>query len=424
MPRLFVGNFDFEHALAGSSGGGRARSERLRRLDAQMSLACLAVAEDGDAIHIPLPQLEWDANNAAARGWPQVTVVRSDAELRAWRDQYSQVELCPWGWTSAERQLAERYQLDAAPPPEAALRAVNSRHFAHELEQELGIALPGSSMVAVIEELPAAIAQAADASRAMTQAARHHGDPDGNDSPASGRWLVKAEFGMAGRERFSGDGGEVTEQLRHWAARRLSAGVRLYVEPWAPSIGEVGLQWTIPRGGSPTLDGITTLFSDSSGTWRGSGFAPDERLVTRWQPAIDITRIAADRIQQAGYCGPVGIDAMQYVDAEGTPRFRPLQDINARFTMGRLSLGLRRWLQPGEQGVWCSLNRRLGDAGAPQHTRPEAAERANRLRMEFPGATRIMPALADSLEGNPPELGFAAVFFPGTVDLATCLGEV
>ncbi|OYW15327.1 MAG: hypothetical protein B7Z55_15100, partial [Planctomycetales bacterium 12-60-4] len=51
---------------------------------------------------------------------------------------------------------------------------------------------------------------------------------------------------------------------------------------------------------------------------------------------------AGNELQAAGYFGPVGIDAMWYRDANGKLACRPLQDINARWTMGRLALGWRR----------------------------------------------------------------------------------
>jgi hypothetical protein len=36
----------------------------------------------------------------------------------------------------------------------------------------------------------------------------------------------------------------------------------------------------------------------------------------------------------AGYHGPFGIDAFAWQDAQGTRRFQPLSEINARFSMG------------------------------------------------------------------------------------------
>jgi hypothetical protein len=71
---------------------------------------------------------------------------------------------------------------------------------------------------------------------------------------------------------------------------------------------------------------------------------------------------AARRIQELGYFGPLGIDVMQYRAADGEIRWRPLQDINARLTMGRVALGLRRLLGPGERADWLHTRRPAGSA--------------------------------------------------------------
>jgi hypothetical protein len=71
-----------------------------------------------------------------------------------------------------------------------------------------------------------------------------------------------------------------------------------------------------------------------------------------WSSAIDAALRAARRLHGLGYFGPLGIDAMRYRAADGSIRLRSLQDINARWTMGRLSLGWQRCLQPGDTGCW------------------------------------------------------------------------
>jgi len=44
---------------------------------------------------------------------------------------------------------------------------------------------------------------------------------------------------------------------------------------------------------------------------------------------------------------------MQYQDENGQLHIRPLQDINARWTMGRLSRGFRKLLQSRESQSGC-----------------------------------------------------------------------
>jgi hypothetical protein len=103
-----------------------------------------------------------------------------------------------------------------------------------------------------------------------------------------------------------------------------------------------------------------------------------------WQPAIEIARRAAVELQQLGYFGPLGIDAARYRNQDGDLCLRPLQDINARYTFGRLSLGWRRWLQPGECGSWLHLPLRDRDNVA------SLDELESRLRDCLPPGCRLL----------------------------------
>jgi hypothetical protein len=77
-----------------------------------------------------------------------------------------------------------------------------------------------------------------------------------------------------------------------------------------------------------------------------------------WQPAVDIGMHVALTLQRLGYFGPLGIDAMQNRDDAGEIRLRPLQDLNARYTMGRLALGFARLLPSNWCGSWLHFHRR------------------------------------------------------------------
>jgi len=134
-----------------------------------------------------------------------------------------------------------------------------------------------------------------------------------------------------------------------WIRKRIALGEWLCFEPWVERIGEAGLQWTVPQSGPPVLAGVTELLTDSLGQYRGSVFGLDDAALAGWQPAIDASQRAVEEIQALGYFGPVGIDAMRYRDANGDERIRALQDINARWTMGRLALG---WQRIMPRGIW------------------------------------------------------------------------
>ena len=198
---------------------------------------------------------------------------------------------------------------------------------------------PGSARIERLDEFAAVIANSAH---------------QFGDRPEEHRWVIKANFGMAARERLLGHGRQMSESHLGWIQRRLVADGCVFFEPWLPIRAEVGLQFTVPpRGdGLPRPDGITPLLTDASGGYRGSHFSLDVSVPREWQSAVEDAHRAATRLQELGYFGPLGIDAAQHELPRGEVVVRPLQDINARFTMGRLALGFRRLLRDKESGLW------------------------------------------------------------------------
>ncbi len=333
---LFLGNFDFEHDLAAGrtakpdsksayGGHGGRRTSEMRRRNAELASVWTAMAQDDDAIWLDETVDKPFAETLQTDGLAKVRFVSAAADLPA------DVAVWPWGWT---RQVAEicdargwRY---SAPNLESVAR-VNSRYFAFEMEREWSFSLPGSRMIDEIGKLNPAIEEMSC-----------HAD----------QWVIKAEFGMSGRERMLGCGETVSESLEGWARKRIEQGQKLFIEPWVERVAEAGLQYTVRPDGPPVFEGATKLHSNSRGQYAGSQFGLSPEAEREWFPAIQIGLQVAHRAGKAGYFGPLGLDAMQYRDDEGEIQLRPFQDINARFTMGALSLNLKRLLQAGETGLW------------------------------------------------------------------------
>jgi hypothetical protein len=244
-------------------------------------------------------------------------------------------ELVPWGWTERLAQRAVRQLV----PDASAVRISNSRSWSLDLEREMTVALPGSTRLERIDDFAAIV------DRASSEFGRQ---------AANQTWVVKANFGMAGRERLLGRGIELSDAQRNWLQRRINADGAVYFEPWLPLRAEVGVQWQVMRLGSgpPRFVGLAQLLTDAVGNYRGSRISLDTTIPPEWQQAVEFTERAAERLQQIGYFGPLGIDSAIVDDNHGRSILRPLQDINARYTMGRLALGLCRCLQPGEIAEW------------------------------------------------------------------------
>ena len=328
MPRLFIGNFHFEHELTAVAGWHP--SAALRRMSAERVVSWISLAEDGDRIWTPEPISEDFWNSLAKHGLPRVRgVVDLDSAAR------NVHEVVPWGWSARTRAISGM----TAQPSDSSVRQGNSREWSFAMEHELGVALIGAARLERMEDL----------AEAVRRSASEFGEP-----VADHAWVVKANFGMAARERLLGRGLAFAPAKQAWLSRRLDSDGAVFFEPWLRRRAEVGIQWTLPplSQGDPKLVGVTPLLSDSQGGYRGSEFSLDASIPREWQRAVEVCEQVAKRLQSLGYFGPLGIDAAIYEDAAGTAHVRPLQDINARFTMGRLALGFRRLLRSGERGVW------------------------------------------------------------------------
>ncbi|WP_166823036.1 hypothetical protein [Thalassoroseus pseudoceratinae] len=322
MPRLFFGNFGFEHELT-----EQPISKTARRTVREMCLLWIAVANADDAIvswerdHSEFAEL-WDA------GLPQPQFV--ETRSRWVQETPGDWEFCPWGWSSDAIDCGRSLGFPLSDAQATAAMHTNSRRFSHHWESRLQCGLPGQLTVETMTELVDAV----------------------RELGAQGRWVIKTNFSTAARNRQIGCGGEFSESLFRWCENQLERGQSLVIEPWVERKAEASFQFEIPaRGdGPPNCVGIIPLLTTPDGRYQGNRIGAVD--VSRFEPAREQTQVAAEAAQQDGYQGPLGIDVMEYQDAENLLKLRPLQDINARWTMGRLSIGFQRLLQPGEVGTW------------------------------------------------------------------------
>ena len=316
MSRLFLPNFDFEAGLSSHSG---QRSREASRRNSELAFAWLAIARPGDAILLDeLPGPDFDLQPLGRHGVEFLQPQSPSCNPAP--------QLVPWGWDKPTRNWVESLKLPFDAPPIDIVARVNSRKFSYLCELEFGCGLPGQAICRSRDEVEQAV----------------------RSWP---RWLLKGNFSSAGRDRLAG-AGPLDERSANWIARRLERDGMVLVEPFLESIEEAGIQWEIPRPPQPPeLIGVVPLLCDDRGQYRGSVIANDDSLLEYWRPAVEVTRRAVTRIQSLGYFGPVGIDAMRYRDAGGDIRIRPLQDINARWTMGRLALGWHDRIPESARGV-------------------------------------------------------------------------
>lgn len=391
MKRIFIGNFDFEHYLSLSGKNRRSRTadnrvgfssgsrrSALARLNDELAAVWTAVADEGDFIWSPVGIEEGFFQSLTNFGLPAVKPLSASDQARpvGLMDVAAidvRLEACPWGWTDDVRDLSGQHGWRVAAPPQEVIREANSRRFSVELERSLGVGLDGAAVVRSVEDLLAAVARL----------------PEG-----ANRWVLKAEFGMSARERIFGEGRQPNAQVVNWLGSRLKDGSAAVLEPWVERIEEVSLQFTVPYSGVPLLEGVTPLLTDSAGRYLGNRFGSNVELELRWMRAVETGVRVARQLRRLGYFGPLGIDAMRYRDFDGRERIRSVQDVNARHSMGRLALGFRRVLEPGECGSWLHVRWPTEDREAPRRRFMETAGR-------LPPETRLIRTSPFAIGGRP-----------------------
>jgi hypothetical protein len=185
--------------------------------------------------------------------------------------------------------------------------------------------------------------------------------------------VVKEAIGLAGSNAMRLFEPELLENQRRWLANALHDGRKLVVEPWLERLTDFSAQLEMTAGGLK-LCGYTILFNDAKGQYQGN-LAESHyhtriptRIVSRFLEPPDISRrllalyaqifvLLEAELRAADFLGPLGIDAFVYRDAAGTPRLKPIVEINPRYTMGRVTVELMRQVCQGSEGEFRLINR-------------------------------------------------------------------
>ncbi|MFN0249376.1 MAG: hypothetical protein ACKV2T_20995 [Kofleriaceae bacterium] len=224
----------------------------------------------------------------------------------------------------------------------------------------MGAALTGASSIALDVAVSSSVIATVDELVAWTA--------------RGGRWVAKAPWTTAGRDRCHGEGTPSGEQ-RTRIARLLEKFGALVVEPWLDRVFDVGLcarvdefrerpsstgrevhatesamahDATTATETTPTTNHsardfyVTTsdahsLITDARGTFLGIDLAPPA-LEAHERTQLGVTaRTVGARLAAMGFRGPFAIDAFVYRDARGTRRLHALCEINARTTFGHVA---------------------------------------------------------------------------------------
>ncbi len=199
-------------------------------------------------------------------------------------------------------------------------KAANDRRVALALNDQLDTTLRGAREIKSLAELDAQLA-----------------------TITTPRWVCKAPWTAAGRDRAHGEGTTVSGEQRVYIGRLIERFGAVLFEPWLDRVLDIGVCAHLDAEGRVAAERPHTLLSDARGGFVGIDLA---------EPSLhDLDRdLLARSVEAAGaalhclhYAGPFTVDAFVYREGEAEV-LHPICEINARHTFGHVARALHRRL--------------------------------------------------------------------------------
>jgi len=185
------------------------------------------------------------------------------------------------------------------------------------------------------------------------------------ESAACAECVLKAPFSTAGRNRLiRKTSASIEKSDEEWIEAMLRDHGSLVIEAWLKRVIDFSIQYDSDEDGRLRRRGLVVLDNTRQGQFRSATVADrftdfldeetrralfagsskrgylTEFLDEELEPAL------ADLLSTHRYAGPLGVDAFLYRDENGHLRFKPVVEINPRYTMGRVAVELARFTPP------------------------------------------------------------------------------
>ncbi len=207
-----------------------------------------------------------------------------------------------------------------------------------------------------------------------------------------GRFTLKPRFGCNGRGRVGGTGRAAELPSLPGSLPRLAARGGAILEPWLDRTLDLAAEMFLDASGELRMLGTLEQVTSRSGVYRGHrGEVDSAGRVSSGSTWDEALREAAAAIgcaaRDEGFRGPCGIDAFAF-RAEEREIFRPIVELNARFTLGTVALGLvRRALPRIKAPLDLVPGRRCAFYFALDAPNAVADPRVHQIRLGQPGAS-------------------------------------
>ena len=313
MTRLVVANLDFEMQLAQKlcPGPHPRPSASLNKRMASFGRHLDVFARPGDKLWLA-STLADPRINATVVTEPPTDSSKLDAVL-AWgeTDELARLRRQP-GEPRSGHWIDQLWSLSPRSADVAA--QANDRRWSARLARSLNVALPGAMVIETMDQL-----------------VRHLEDP-GHE--LSSRWVLKAPFSAAGRERVLHTG-PLDPASRSHAQRLLARYGALCFEPWLDRVTDLATAGVVAPSGT-TLFPTHFLTTDARGVVREVTI--DDARSAQLGPVGETLEHVASEVATAlgalGYRGGFSVDSFVYRSLDGTHVVHPLCEVNARLTFG------------------------------------------------------------------------------------------
>ncbi|MFK7911885.1 MAG: DUF455 family protein [Akkermansiaceae bacterium] len=179
--------------------------------------------------------------------------------------------------------------------------------------------------------------------------------------------LFKAAHACAGRGHKRIKAGEPIPI--EWLSETLEKHGGVVLEPWLDRVHDFSVLYE-KKVDRIDLIGMTHMENDPSGRFLGSAVYP------KWGSGLapevaeflfreaEMTSFYREKLPQAlrellpNYLGPIGIDAFVFCHADGSLGLRPVVELNARMTMGRVALELHKKTDSARPGRFRILRKK------------------------------------------------------------------
>lgn len=220
-------------------------------------------------------------------------------------------EIQSWGWSQTIAKWAKERGISYAMPPWEIVREVNSKRWSFENSPKLERAACAYSK----QEL---------------------------EDWAEGQFesVAKSCFGLSGRGNYRFN--QVTPELLSFCTKEWQAGRPVILEPWVQRMVDFSTQWHVAKDRIDFI-GATEMLNTEGGAYLGTlvGYIPSQEHMSEAERILH-------KMQQLGYFGYAGIDAMIY-RKEGKTCLQPIVEVNARMTMALAAIFIQKKWHSGKK---------------------------------------------------------------------------